>query len=180
MHSGRWREAGELLADAAATLESAGAELLLLCTNTLHKVAPQIEARVRIPFLHIVDAAADELRRVGARRVALLATRFTMEEDFYRDRLASQGIATLIPDEKDRATVHRIIFDELVHGRVEDGSRREMRRIAAALAQGGAEGVLLACTELAMVLGPGDVPCPVLDTTVLHARAAALRALDGA
>ena len=179
MSSSRWEEAGKMLGDAAARLEGAGAELLLLCTNTLHKVAPQIEARIRIPFLHIVDAAAEEIRRVGARRVGLLATRFTMEQDFYRDRLAGHGIQTLVPDEADRAEVHRIIFDELVHGRAEDASRREVRRIAAALADRGAQGVVLACTELAMILGPGDAPCPVFDTTELHARAGAARALDG-
>ena len=178
MRPGRWEEAGELLASAAATLEAAGADLLLLCTNTLHKVAPQIEARVRIPFLHIVDAAAEELQRSGTRRVGLLATRFTMEQDFYRDRLAGHGIESLIPDEEDRAAVHRIIFDELVHGRAEEASRREVRRIAAGLAQWGAQGVVLGCTELAMVLGPEDAPCPVFDTTELHARIAASRVLD--
>jgi aspartate racemase len=180
MRSGRWDEAGELLASAAARLERAGAELLVLCTNTLHRVAPQIEARVRIPFLHVVDVTAQEIHRVGARRVGLLATRFTMEQEFYRERLAGHGIESLIPAEEDRAAVHRIIFEELVLGRVEDRSRREMRRIATELATWGAEGVVLACTELAMVLGPGDVPFALFDTTAIHARQAALRALDGA
>jgi aspartate racemase len=179
MRSGRWDDAGEALASAAATLERAGAELLVLCTNTLHRVAPRIEARLSIPFLHVVDATAEEIHRTGARRVGLLATRFTMEQDFYRERLAGHGIETLIPGEEDRAAVHRIIFEELVLGRVEERSRHEMRRISTGLAARGAQGVVLACTELAMVLAPTDVPFAVFDTTAIHARQAALRALDG-
>ena len=180
MHAGRWEEVGERLASAAGTLEKAGAELLVLCTNTLHRVAPHIEARVRIPFLHIVDAAAREIHRVGARRVGLLATRFTMEEAFYRERLAQHGIDSVIPGEEDRAIVHRIIFEELVLGRVEEAARREMRRIAATLVAQEADGVLLGCTELAMLLKPDEVPFRLFDTTVLHAREAARFAMrDG-
>jgi aspartate racemase len=179
MSSARWSEAGEVLAKAARTLEAAGAELLVLCTNTLHKVAPQIEERVGIPFLHIVDAAAREVQRAGMRRVGLLATRFTMEQDFYRERLASHGIETVIPVSEDRAIVHRVIFEELVRGRVEQASRREMRRIATTLATEGAEAVVLGCTELAMVLEPGDVHFRLIDTTQIHAREAAEWALAG-
>ena len=178
MHTGRWDELGERLASDAATLEGAGAQLLVLCTNTLHRVAPQIEARVRIPFLHIADASARELQRANTRRVGLLATRFTMEQDFYTERLATHGIDSVIPAEEDRAILHRIIFDELVLGRVEDSSRRELRRIATALIARGAEGVLLACTELAMGLAPEDVPFRVFDSTALHAREAASLAMQ--
>ena len=178
MHDGRWEEAGEKLAADAATLESAGAQLLVLCTNTLHRVAPQIEARVRIPFLHIADCAARAIQQTGARRVGLLATRFTMEQPFYTERLASHGIDSVVPEEEDRAILHRIIFDELCVGRVEESSRGELRRIATALVARGAQSVLLACTELAMGLAPADVPFRLFDTTALHAREAALRATE--
>jgi aspartate racemase len=180
MNSARWDEAGAALAVAAGKLEAAGAGLLVLCTNTLHKVAPQIQAAVHIPLLHIADVAAREIQRAGMRRVGVLATRFTMEQDFYRDRLARHGVEMLIPAAEDRATVHRIIFDELVRGRVNEASRREMKRIAATLATQGAEGVLLGCTELAMVLQPQDVALRLFDTTALHAREAAGWALEGA
>jgi aspartate racemase len=179
MREGWWNEAGQLLAEIAVRLEQAGAELLILCTNTLHKVAPAIEARLRIPFLHIVDATAREIRRAAVRRAGLIATRFTMEEAFYRERLSSQGIETLIPPEAERIAAHRIIFEELVHGRIVESSQRTMRSIAGQLVQGGAEGIILGCTELAVILGPEDVSVPLFDTTTIHAREAVERALDG-
>jgi aspartate racemase len=179
MRNGGWTEAGKLLAEEAARLEQAGAELLILCTNTLHKVAPAIEARLKIPFLHIVDATVREIRRAGLRRVGLIATRFTMEEGFYRERLSSQGIETLIPSEAGRDAAHRIIFEELVHGRIVESSREAMRGIARQLVQSGAEGIILGCTELAVILAPQDVSVPLFDTTTIHAREAVERALEG-
>jgi aspartate racemase len=179
MRESRWDEAGKLLADVAVRLEQAGAELLILCTNTFHKVAPAIEARLHIPFLHIVDATSREIRRAAVRRVGLIATRFTMEEAFYRDRLSAQGIDSLIPPQAERIATHRIIFEELVHGRVVESSREAMRGIAGRLVQSGAEGIVLGCTELAMILGPRDVSVPLFDTTTIHAREAVERALEG-
>jgi len=179
MRDGGWSEAGRLLAEVAVRLEQAGAELLILCTNTLHKVAPTIEARLKIPFLHIVDATSKEIRRAGLRRLGLIATRATMEEAFYRERLSSQGVETLIPSEPERRAAQRIIFEELVHGRVVESSREAMRGMAGQLVQNGAEGIILGCTELAMILRPEEVSVPLFDTTTIHAREAVERALEG-
>jgi aspartate racemase len=174
----RWDEAGAQLADAAARLERAGAELLILCTNTMHKVAPAIEARARIPLLHIADAAGEAIRARGLRRVGLLGTRFTMEEPFYRERLAQRfAVDAMVPGDDERALVHRVIYDELCLGRVREESRRAYRDIAASLVAGGAEGIVFGCTEIGMLLAPADVAVPVFDTTALHARAAVDRAL---
>jgi aspartate racemase len=178
MRNGAWSEAAKLLTEEAVRLERAGAELLVLCTNTLHKVAPAIEARLKIPFLHIVDATAREIRGTGLRRVGLIATRFTMDEGFYRERLSSQGIETLIPPEAERNAAHRIIFEELVHGRIVESSREAMRGISRQLVQSGAEGIILGCTELAVILAPQDVSVPLFDTTTIHAREAVERALE--
>jgi len=172
--AGDWDTAGTLLARTARTLESAGADFILLCTNTMHKVAPAIEAAVRIPLLHIVDPTAAELKRIGCKRVALLGTRFTMEQDFYRERLrAKHGIEALVPDADERAIVHRIIYEELCLGRVLDPSRAHYRRVISSLVERGAEAVILGCTEITMLIGPDDAPVPIVDTTALHARAAA-------
>jgi len=177
-HAGRWDEAGALLADVAARLEAAGADLLVLCTNTMHKVAPAIEARVRIPLLHIADPTAQAIRRAGHTKVGLLGTRFTMEQDFYKARLAERhGLTVLVPPEPQRATVHRIIYDELCLGMIREESRREYQRIAAGLLAAGAQCVILGCTEVGLLLKDGDVAAPLFDTTALHARAAALMAL---
>ena len=177
-HAGRWDEAGALLADVGARLEAAGADLLVLCTNTMHKVAPAIEARVRIPLLHIADPTAQAIRRAGHTKVGLLGTRFTMEQDFYKARLAERhGLTVLVPPEPQRATVHRIIYDELCLGMIREESRREYQRIAAGLLAAGAQCVILGCTEVGLLLKDGDVAAPLFDTTALHARAAALMAL---
>jgi aspartate racemase len=170
MRSARWDEAGDLLADAAVTLERGGAQLIVLCTNTLHRVVPRIQSRLKTPFLHIVDATARAIRKAGARRVGLLATRFTMEEAFYRDRMSTHGIEVLVPGRESRERLHRIIFDELVHGRIVEASRVEVREQAEELVSRGAEGVVLGCTELPMLLSASDVSVPVFDTTALHAR----------
>ena len=178
MRSGRWDEAGELLAGAAGRLEAGGAELVVLCTNTLHRVAPRIERAIGVPFLHIVDVTAAAISRAGVRQVGLLATRFTMEDGFYVDRLAARGVETLVPGPAERELLHRIIFDELVHGTVTEASRRAVREMALKLVDRGVGGVILGCTELPMALSGPDVPVPLFDTTTLHALAAADRALE--
>ena len=175
----RWEEAGRILAEAGARLEGAGADFLVLCTNTMHKVAPAIEARVRIPLLHIAEATADVILAQGIRKVGLLGTRFTMEQDFYRARLERRGLEVLVPPEADRVRVHEVIFRELCLGRVLEASRAEYRRILGDLAARGAEGVILGCTEISLLVRPADSPVPLFDTTAIHARAAALAALEG-
>jgi len=177
MHAGNWDGAGAALAAAAQSLEAAGAQGLVLCTNTLHKVAPAIESAVRIPLLHIIDATAAAIAGAGLHTVGLLGTRFTMEQPFYRDRLqTSHGITALSPDASDRAILHRVIFEELCLGRVVDASRSEARRIMGKLVGNGAQGIILGCTELAMLIGPADVSVPLFDTTAIHAQ----RAVDWA
>lgn len=169
---GRWDEAGAELARVARLLEQAGCEGLVLCTNTMHKVAPAIEAAVRVPLLHIADATAQAIRRAGLATVGLLGTRFTMEQDFYRERLAAHGIGVIVPPPAQRDEVHRIIYDELCQGRVEEGSRATYRRIMAGLVADGAQGLVLGCTEIGLLVGAGDADVPLFDTTALHAQAA--------
>jgi aspartate racemase len=177
-HAGRWDDAGELLAGAARALQSAGADFLVLCTNTMHRVAGAIEAAVRIPLLHIADPTAAAIRRAGIRTVGLLGTRFTMEQDFYSGRLRERhDLAVLVPDAAEREQVHRIIYEELCVGRIEAASREAYRRIMAGLAARGAQGIILGCTEISLLVGEHDAPVPLFDTTALHARAAAERAL---
>jgi aspartate racemase len=172
-HDGRWREAGSLLADAAAKLELAGAELLILCTNTMHKVASQIEEGLSIPLLHIADATAQVIKRQELRKVGLLGTRFTMVEDFYCQRLENRhGLEVLIPDSDDRELVHRVIYDELCHGEIHRQSRREYARILENLVAAGAQGVILGCTEISLLVQPEDSAVPLFDTTRIHALAA--------
>jgi aspartate racemase len=173
MHAGDWDGAGATLAGAARTLETAGAEGLVLCTNTLHRVAPAIERAVRIPMLHIIDATAAEILQAALHTIGLLGTRFTMEQPFYSDRLrVPHGLATLVPEAPDREILHRIIFEELCRGRIEDASRRESRRIMSGLVARGAQAIVLGCTELSMLIAPADASVPLFDTTAIHARAA--------
>lgn len=169
-HDGRWDELGTLMADAARQLQAGGADFVVLCTNTMHRVAPAIEAAVDIPFLHIVDPTARALQRAGITRVGLLGTRFTMEHDFYAGRMRERfAIETVVPDEADRAIVHAVIYDELCHGVVRDASRAEYLRIIAGLQARGVGGVILGCTEIGMLVRAQDVALPVFDTTALHA-----------
>ena len=178
-HAGQWDEAGRILAAAAASLEAAGADFLVLCTNTMHKVAPAIEAAVKIPLLHIADATAVEIQRAGLRKVGLLATRFTMEQDFYRRRLEDKhGIGVIVPDAADREVVHRIIYDELCLGAIRAASRDRYRRIIGRLASQGAEGIVLGCTEISLLVSAADSPVPVFDTTAIHAASAVEFALQ--
>jgi aspartate racemase len=170
--AGRWEEAGALLADAASRVEAAGADLLVLCTNTMHKVADQVAAAVDIPLVHLADATADAVRRAGHDVVGLLGTAFTMEQAFYRDRLATHGLTVLVPGAADRATVHRVIYDELCLGVVSEQSRAAYVAVIERLAAAGAQGVILGCTEIELLIGPQDSPVPVFPTTRVHVQAA--------
>jgi aspartate racemase len=174
----RWDDAAQLLADAARALERGGADFVLLCTNTMHRVADAVEAAVTIPLVHIATATAAAVRARGHRHVGLLGTRFTMEQPFYRERLERAGLEVSVPPSEARERLHRIIYDELCLGRVEEPSRDQARRIVAALAEGGAEAIIFGCTEIMMLLSPSDSPVPVFDTTTIHALAAVDRALS--
>jgi aspartate racemase len=175
--SGDWDTAGQVLADAGRALRAGGAELLVICTNTMHKVADTVEAASGLPVLHIADATADEILARGLQRIGLLGTRFTMEQDFYRKRLEQHGLDVLVPDDDDRGIVHRVIYDELCLGQIRDESREQYRRIMAALVDRGAQGVILGCTEIGLLVGDADASVPLFDTAALHARHAALAAL---
>ncbi len=177
--AGDWAMAGARLADAARVVTAAGADFLVLCTNTMHKVAPAIAAAVNVPLLHIADPTAAAIRAAGLTRVGLLGTRFTMEQDFYVERLRGHGLDVLLPDAGQRETVHSVIYDELCRGRSEPASRAAYRAIIADLACRGAEAMILGCTEISLLIGPNDSPLPLFDTTQLHARAAAEFALAG-
>jgi aspartate racemase len=170
--SGRWEQAGKVLAAEAAQVQAAGAEVLLLCTNTMHKVADQVQAAIDIPLLHIADVAAAAVSAAGVRTVGLLGTAFTMEQDFYVDRLAASGLDVLVPPAPDRAEVHRIIYDELCLGIVRDESRRVYREVIERLVVAGAQGIILGCTEIELLITAGDSPVPVFPTTRLHVEAA--------
>ncbi len=170
---GDWQASGEILADAARRLEKAGAGLILLCTNTMHVVADQIQSAVTVPFLHIVDPTAAALKRAGIERVGLLGTRYTMEMDFYRRRFeVDHGLTVLVPEAMDRNRVHSIIFDELVHGEIWEASRATYLEVIARLGERGAQGVIFGCTEIGLLLSADQVAMPVFDTTRLHALAA--------
>ncbi len=175
----RWEEAGAVLAEAARQVEAAGADFLLLCTNTMHKVAPQIESAVRIPLLHIADATAERIKAQGMRTVGLLGTKFTMEQAFYAERLSERhGLRVLIPPEEDREIVHRVIYEELVRGIVSEKSRAEYLRIINDLHERGAEGVIEGCTEIVMLVQQRDTSIPLFDTTAIHAQKAVEVALS--
>jgi aspartate racemase len=175
----RWDEAGDLLAGEARALVAAGAELVVLCTNTMHKVADEITAAIDVPFVHIADTTAAAVRDAGASTVGLLATAYTMEHNFYVGRLRDvHGLDVVVPGPDDRRIVHGVIYDELCVGVVRDESRREYRRIMRDLADRGAEAILLGCTEIDLLVGPNDAPVPVFDTTRLHAEKAVEMALE--
>jgi aspartate racemase len=171
--TGQWHEAGQLLAQAARALQAAGAQGLVLCTNTMHKVASAIESVVDLPLIHIADATARAVRAAGFQKVGLLGTRFTMEQDFYKARLHdAAGLDVLVPSPSERDEVHRIIYDELCLGQVHDASREAYRRIMGQLAKEGAQGIVLGCTEIGLLVSEKDSPVPLFDTTALHAQAA--------
>lgn len=169
-HRGDWAQLTRIMIDAARRLEKGGADLLVICTNTMHKMAPEVEQNIAIPILHIVDAVASTIRKNHLTRVALLGTRFTMEQDFYKGRLQDKhGIQVVIPDEKGMDIVHRIIYTELVHGVIREESRQEYLRIIRELVDQGAEGIILGCTEIPLLVRQTDCLVPVFDTTTIHA-----------
>ncbi|EKB14953.1 aspartate/glutamate racemase family protein [Aeromonas veronii] len=177
-HAGDWPATAGLLAAEARKLQDGGADFLLIGTNTMHKVAPEIEASIDIPLLHIADATATKLRADGITRVGLLGTRFTMEQEFYKGRLQDRfGLAVLVPDEAGRERVHRIIYDELCLGEIRESSRAEYLAIIEELAAAGAEAVILGCTEIALLVGDARAAVPLYDTTAIHAEAAVALAL---
>ena len=176
--SGQWEKCGEILGKAAKSIEAAGADFLLICTNTIHKVAPQIASMIQIPIIHIADATVDELEKCGIRRAGLLGTKYTMTQDFYKDRLADRGIEVLIPDTVDVDAINAVIFEELCIGKINEESRKEFQRIIGELREKGAESVILGCTELGLLIQQSDVPVPLFDTTVIHAKKAVQIALE--
>ncbi|WP_053150934.1 aspartate/glutamate racemase family protein [Pseudomonas sp. Pf153] len=176
-HAGRWDDAAAILVDAARRLEAGGAECVVLCTNTMHKVASQIEAAISIPFLHIAEPTGQAALEAGTVTVGLLGTAFTMEQDFLKDRLGAQGLNVLIPDTQERQAVHRIIYDELCVGVISPASRQVYQRVIDSLAERGAQAIILGCTEIGLLIKPEHSPLPLLDTTHLHARAAVAFAL---
>lgn len=176
-HTDNWDEAGSVLADAARALEAAGADFILVCTNTMHKVASAIETAVSIPLLHIADATAETICQAGLTRVGLLGTRFTMEQAFYRDRLQDHGLSVLTPSAADREIVHRVIFEELCYGKTTTEAREDYRRIMRELVAQGAQAIILGCTEIAMLVTQEDSPVPLFDTTQIHAQRAVAQAL---
>lgn len=172
-----WERAGELLVGVAKSLQAAGADFLVLCTNTMHKIADQIETALAVPLLHLGDATAEAVQKAGLTTVGLLGTAFTMEQAFYRDRLAGHGLTVLVPPPAERAVVHRVIYEELCLGTVLPRSREAYREIIADLVAAGAQGVILGCTEIELLVKPEDTPVPLFPTTRVHAEAAVARSL---
>ncbi|MBZ6396426.1 MULTISPECIES: aspartate/glutamate racemase family protein [Pantoea] len=176
--AGEWQQAGEMLAAAAQNLERAGAQFIVLCTNTMHKVAPQISAAVSVPLLHIADATGRRIQQAGLRKVGLLATRFTMEQAFYRGRLEQQfNLQVIVPEEEDRALVHQVIYHELCLGTINPASRQRYRQIMQQLVDQGAEAIILGCTEITLLVDDSDASVPLFDTTLIHAEEAVNQAL---
>ena len=174
-----WNVAGIVLGDAASALQRGGAECLVLCTNTMHKVADEIQSAVHIPLLHIADATASEIIRQGIKRIGLLGTAFTMEETFYKDRLAERfGLDVIIPEAQERAKVHQVIYEELVLGEINPSSRKSYQQVIQNMMDRGAQGIILGCTEIGLLLKQPDSPLPLFDTTQIHARYAVDFALD--
>jgi aspartate racemase len=170
---GKWEQAGQAVTDTARRLEMAGADFLVLCTNTMHKVADAVETGIETPLLHIADATAEAIKAMGLKKVGLLGTRFTMEEDFYRSRLLNKhGVAVMVPDIEDRQIVHDTIYNELCLGETSQASREQLGRIIRTLGAKGAKGVILGCTELGLLVKQQDCEVPLFDSTSIHARAA--------
>lgn len=170
--SGDWQALSEIMADSGKRLQAAGAQGLLIATNTMHKVADRVTAATGLPLIHIADATAAAIHQKGLKKVALLGTQFTMTEDFYRSRLTAFGLEVIVPNFESRKEIHRVIYDELCQGQFHDESRQYYRQVIAKLADQGAEGVILGCTEIGLLINQSDSPIPVFDTTVIHAKAA--------
>ena len=174
----RWDDAAKILADAAVGLEKCGADFILICTNTMHKVYAQVQAAVSVPLIHIADATGEALKAAGLRKVGLLGTRYTMQQDFYKGRLAEAGFDVAVPPEEMIGELNRIIFEELCVGEIKESSRATFARAIEELKKEGCEGVILGCTEIGLLVRPEDSVLPVFDTTVIHAEAAAKKALE--
>ncbi len=175
--SGDWNKSADILASAAISLEKAGADFVLICTNTMHKVAPQIQQKINIPIIHIAQVAAEELIKNNITKTALLGTKYTMQQDFYNEKLIEAGIDVLIPDDNDMEFINHVIYDELCHGVISDDSKAELLRIIDKLADKGAKGVVLGCTEIGLLIKQEDTPLPVFDTALIHAAKAAMLAI---
>jgi aspartate racemase len=177
-HQARWEEATELMITAAQSVEKGGADFVVICTNTMHKLADEVQRHIQIPILHIADATAEKIQGQGLKTVGLLGTKFTMEEDFYKGRLTQEyGLEVMIPTAEERKLVHRVIFDELCLGTVKESSKAQYVSIMERLANDGAEGIILGCTEIGLLVQQEDSPVPLFDTTTIHAVAAVERAL---
>ncbi|MFO7980456.1 MAG: aspartate/glutamate racemase family protein [Candidatus Aminicenantes bacterium] len=172
-HKGKWDELTDLMIDAAQRVEKAGADCVVICTNTMHKMAPEVQTNINIPLLHIADVTAEEIKNRGQKMVGLLGTKFTMEQDFYKGRLIEEhGIHVVIPDEEQRKVIHHILYDELVQGEISETSKNKFKEIIASLQSRGAEGIILGCTEIPLLVKQKDYDIPLYDTTFIHARAA--------
>ena len=171
-HKGEWTKLTQLMVDAAMRLEMGGAECILLCTNTMHKMAEEVQKAISIPLIHIVDASGEEIKSMGLRAVGLLGTKFTMEEDFYKGRLSEKfGLRVIVPNEHDRQVIHNVIYDELCLGKINPASKEEFKRIIVQLEREGAQGIVLGCTEIPLLIKQSDVKLPIFDTTKIHAKA---------
>ncbi|WP_333648502.1 aspartate/glutamate racemase family protein [Lacrimispora sp.] len=175
---GDWEKSADILSAAAENLEKAGADFIVICTNTMHKVAPRIQSRIKIPILHIAEATAEELKLRNITKVALLGTKYTMTQDFYKEKLTNAGIAVLIPDEQEIETINDVIYHELCLGIISETSKEEYRRIIDGLARQGAQGVILGCTEIGLLIQQKDTDLPVFDTTQIHASKAAMLSIE--
>ncbi|MBI5216536.1 MAG: aspartate/glutamate racemase family protein [Ignavibacteriae bacterium] len=175
---GRWKEMGIILNEAAKNLERAGADFFVLCTNTMHKVAEQIQNNVNIPFLHIADATAKNIKQQNISTVGLLGTTYTMEQEFYTSKLKANNLRVIIPDAQEREIIHRVIFDELVHGIIKEESKNRYQSIMKNLATRGAEGIILGCTEIGLLVKQEDATVPLFDTTLIHAQEAVRYSLE--
>jgi aspartate racemase len=177
--SGDWDKSAAILSQAAVGLEKAGADFILICTNTMHKVAGQIQKNISVPILHIADVTADELEKHGIKKVALLGTKYTMEQDFYKKKLVDRGIEVLIPDASERFFINNVIYNELCLGIISEKSQKTYLHIIGELAKSGAQGVILGCTEIGLLVKQSDTSIPLFDTTYLHAHRAALNSIKG-
>lgn len=176
--TGEWDKSAELLGDAAQSLEKAGADFIAICTNTMHKAAPQIQARISVPIVHIAEATAEELKRQGIYKAALIGTKYTMTQDFYKDKIISAGIEVIVPNEQEIELIYHVIYNELCLGIISETSKKEFLRIISELETGGAQGVILGCTEIGLLIQQEDTKLPVFDTTRIHATKIALHALE--
>ena len=171
-HRGKWKEATELMIDAAKRIEKGGADFILICTNTMHKMADEVQSNIKIPLLHIADATAEKIISKGLKKVGLLGTKFTMEEDFYKGRLSKFGLDVIIPEEDEREIIHSIIYKELCLGEIKGSSKEKFKKIIENLVYKGAEGIILGCTEIPLLIKQEDSPVPLFDTTKIHAQSA--------